>query len=927
MTNRKIERVRCLALVAAGATCMPLSTSLHAQETEGSAEQPEEIVVDGVSTGARRAIQDQKNSSTLVTIVSSETLKNLPDQSIGEALSRLPGVSIGKDRGEAESIFVRGADSRLNAVTINGDRLPSPESTVAGISRGQRTVRVNTVPATLIDEIQVFKAVPPDLDADSIGGAVEIKTKSATQLDGTLVNARVRFGHNDLPDKNLASGEFTFGDRLNAAGTWGVMATYSWEENNRGVEGVTASWDEIDEVLDLGTDQDVDLGGDFFVIEDYDIIWRDLERTRQGANVTFDFQPSGNSIFKFGGFWSKFEDAELRRRLQLRPGASADFTTDTVFNEAGVAVSGSTDGGRVRKRVRPGVKIQQTWNAFIEGNTVFAGDTWTFDWRVSNTFADRELTRTRTRWEVRGSDIGERGDGVADWTFTNGDRDIVRWVQPDWGNDPNVLQFGDRGDYLQRRGDISEDEITSVKVDLTRKFELANDGNLDLKFGYKGRFNDRDQWNRLFEFDGDEDNPIFMAEALGANQRTPVQPFGLENGIWGDQSIMDEFFVSRPDNFIFDGENSNENYFVEEDINAAYLMGTLNTGPWTAILGVRYEDTETLIRAEDGAAKNSYDNFFPAVILRYQATDNIILRGAWTNSISRPDFFDLRPFFDEDFDWDAVDGEAELILDGGNPLLDPFESQNFDLSFEYYMETGGVFSAGLFYKVIENFEYVEELRETDIAISSLPAFLQDIANAEIAEARLTDPTIPADLDTLATFNFSRPVNGDDADLLGLELNYQQKFDNLPAPWDGFGVFANYTTIDGESDITGGISRDYIIGQFDDVTNLQVFYETESFSARVAYNRNGITYETLGLNIDDGDVVDSPLDDRARDVEESYDLAVQYEFGEFKLFFDVRNFTDEISARRFFGSGGTVKRFQELEAGGRSYILGLEWTME
>ena len=73
----------------------------------------------------------------------------------------------------------------------------------------------------------------------------------------------------------------------------------------------------------------------------------------------------------------------------------------------------------------------------------------------------------------------------------------------------------------------------------------------------------------------------------------------------------------------------------------------------------------------------------------------------------------------------------------------------------------------------------------------------------IDDARQTDPTIPTDLDTLARFNYTRPVNGDKADLLGFELNYQQQFVNLPAPWNGFGVFANYTTIDAESDITSG----------------------------------------------------------------------------------------------------------------------------
>ncbi len=173
--------------------CMSFSTALFAQD-DGSID---EIVTYGISTGAKQAIGLQKQSTTLVTIISEETLDSLPDQSIGDILARLPGVGVFKDRGEAERIFIRGTDARLNAVTMNGDRLPSPESTVDP-GGGQRHARMTTIPAALISEIRVYKAVPPNLDGDSIGGAVQFKTKSATQLTDTLVNATVRWGVNDL---------------------------------------------------------------------------------------------------------------------------------------------------------------------------------------------------------------------------------------------------------------------------------------------------------------------------------------------------------------------------------------------------------------------------------------------------------------------------------------------------------------------------------------------------------------------------------------------------------------------------------------------------------------------------------------------------------------------------------------------------------
>ena len=911
-----------------------ITTPLIGQEDEDEIYELGEFTVRPIEEGAASALADQKASSLLTTIVSEETLESLPDQSVGEALSRLPGIAISKDRGEADRIFIRGVDSRLNAVTINGDRLPSPESTVANVAqRGNRSVRLNTIPASIVNEIEVFKSVPPNRDADSIGGAVEIRTKSATQLDGPIMDSTIRYGYNDLPEKDVWSVEFTYGDRISEDGKWGMMATASWEENNRAVEGLTASWDVIDEVLDLATDEDVDLGGDRYVMEDYDIIWRDLRRIRKGANIVFDHAISNDSILKFGGFWSEFDDRELRRRLQLRPGAGADYTTETVFNSDGIAVSGSTDGGRVRRRVRPGVKLQETYNYFLEGSHTFGEGDWILDWRISNSFASRSLSRTRTRWEVRGSDIDQRGDGIADWTFTNGDQDIVHWTQPDWGNDPDLLHVGDRGDYRQRRNDNSEDEVAAFRFDIEKNFQLS-DGTFDLEFGYKGRFDDRIQLNKNFDYDGVEDETIYMAETLGERRITPKKPYGLENGQWGDQTKMDAIFASSPERFDFDGENSEEDYFLDEEIHAGYLMGTWTSGDWTTIAGVRYESTDLTIEARDGIGRHDYDNFFPALITRYQASENIVIRGAWTNSIGRPDFYDLRPFFSDEFDYDLNDDtgqyEGELFLDGGNPQLDPFEAENFDLSFEYYTDNGGIFSAGIFNKDITNFEYVEQLNQTNVSVSSLPDFLQGIANEAIDDARQDNPDIPANFDNLARFFYQRPVNGDRSTIDGLEFTWQQQFQALPDPFNNFGILANYTTIDGNSDITADISRDFIIGQFDNVMNLQLYYETDKLSARIAHNRNGITYETLGLEVDGPEVVSSPVEDRARDSEYSTDVSIQYrinrEDSQVTIYFDIRNITDEVSVRRFLGSGDTIRRFSELEAGGRRFIVGLKWQM-
>lgn len=929
-----------LLKVTLPAACICFSTSVFAQQEQAAVDDQEagvleEVIVQGVAYGAVRAIQAQRDSKTLVTIVSEETLETIPEQSIGEALSRLPGIALIRDRGEAQAVTIRGADARLNAVTMNGDRILAPESTLEGNTRGQRTAKLNNIPATLISEIEVFKAVPPNMDGDSIGGAVNVKTKGAAGLNEPIMDVTVRAGYNELPDDNKYSGEVTWGGPLNKAGTFGFIGTLSYEEDNRGVSGTEAEWSDIDEVIDLATGEDVDLGDDYHVVETFDLTWRGLTRERLGANATFDWTPSDGHLIKFGGWYSEFNTEELRRRLQLRVGASADFTTATTWDAMGRHVTGETDGGRVRRRIREGTVDNTSWNLFVEGNHEFSGG-WLADWRYSHMEAELAINRTRARWEARAQDIGLRGDGVADFTFTKGNTRLPLYTQPSWGNDPDVLEVGNRGSFRQWRNEESFDEADSLKLDFSKTFG-SEDRELVLDFGYKGRFRERDLYPRLYMFDGNEDETIYMAEAMTGTAKDEIdwRVFGQEMGLWADPWLMDDIYWTQPYRFESDGDTTDEEYHVNEDINAVYLMGTFNIGDWSTIVGGRWEDTATDIMTYDGVrSSNDYDNFLPAIITRWNVTEDQIIRAAWTNGLGRPDFSDLAPFFSDEFEYEIDDDTGEyvgtLYVEGGNPQLEPFEATSFDLSWEYYFADGGVISAGVFWKEIDNFEYSKELRLTDVTISELPDYLQDIANDAIDDAREDNPDIPADLNYLDRFNYQTTVNGDTSDMFGWEFNYQQQFVNLPGFWSGFGVFANYTSIDGDSKITDGITRDFVVGQFDSVLNLQLFYEVESWTARIAYNRNGLQYVGLGLDVDDGEVVSDENEDLGVDEEYTLDFAFQYRWdlsngNGMVLYFDIQNLTDETSRNRFLGSANLYRPI-EVESNGRTYNIGLKWTL-
>ena len=153
----------------------------HAQDADG---QPAAtVVVSGQRASLRNAIAAQEKADNIISVISSDDIGGLPDKNAAEALARLPGVSVQRDQGEGRYITVRGLGPDLNAVTINGALVPSPEA-------GRRAVALDILPAGLIRTLEVSKTLLPEMDANSLGATVEVKSLSAFDLPGKLLSAR-----------------------------------------------------------------------------------------------------------------------------------------------------------------------------------------------------------------------------------------------------------------------------------------------------------------------------------------------------------------------------------------------------------------------------------------------------------------------------------------------------------------------------------------------------------------------------------------------------------------------------------------------------------------------------------------------------------------------------------------------------------------
>ena len=242
--------------------------------------------------------------------------------------------------------------------------------------------------------------------------------------------------------------------------------------------------------------------------------------------------------------------------------------------------------------------------------------------------------------------------------------------------------------------------------------------------------------------------------------------------------------------------------------------------------------------------KNSYTDVLPSLHVTHRPRDNIVIRAAWTNTIGRPNFEDLAPRLEVDDD----EGEA------GNADLKPFESMGLDFSFEYYLEPAGIVSIGVFYKDIKN--PIFGRRTDDVVFRGIP------------------------LDVL-----SRPENAKSGDLLGVELNWEQQFVNLPEPWNGLGASVNLTFIDSEVDVIGRESDNLpFFRQPDMIGNIALFYSTGRFEVRLA-----ATYREEYLQGIGGDLTeDVYFGDRTQ-----VDFKLTYNASDkLSIFGEVQNITDE-----------------------------------
>lgn len=780
--------------VTAGET-LAVSILLTSEETR-----LDDVQITGFSGGGQaRALNTQKNNLNITNVVSTDQIGKFPDANIGDATKRIPGITMQMDQGEARNIIVRGLAPQLNSVTLNGSRIPSAEG-------DNRNVQMDLIPSDMIQTIEVNKAVTPDMDADALGGSVNLVTRSTPQ--SFRLSATGGSGVNFINDKRILSGSFLIGDRSKDK-KFGWLVSASINDNDFGSDNVEAEWSNTFAYTDAaGEETELDVNPYTSVFETRKYL---VQRVRRSFSANMDYNFDENNEIYLKTMYNWRDDRENRfayssEILDAEDIEVGDFeltnNTPSQFPvEAKRETKGGIPGGRTQNRR---LEDQRMQNYSLGGNNIFGN--LKFTWMGS--FAKASEERPNERYLVYASEYAVNN------TVTNNRKPLHTSVTAEDFTDFEL-------DELTEEYQFTEEKDVNFFANFELPANFFNTENGTLKFGVRGRFKNKNRENNFFEYSpltGNLDNLSLVnqrvytgSDFLAGSQYSP--------GVFASATFLGNLDLNNTVDFEGEAvpdEYLGDNFDVTENVFAGYVMTNQKiTDKLDVLVGLRVENTRiestgnsfNVDEPEDVTQVNdesSYTNILPGVHFKYNASETTVLRFAWTNTIARPNYIDLVPYRQREDD--------EISI--GNPQLNPTTSMNFDFMAERYFESVGILSGGVFYKNLNDFIYTQKTDQED------------------------------------GIELYQPLNGDKATIFGAEVAFQRQLDFLPGFLKNFGIYANYTYLNSEAkgiaNADGDMRGDLDLpGSSPNMFNVSLSYGDKWFNARLSSNYADAYIDELG----------------------------------------------------------------------------------
>lgn len=954
--KNKLSAIIGILSSVAGAQALAQETPTTANASDG---QVEELMVTGIRGSLQRSMDVKRASGGVVDAISSEDIGKFPDTNLAESLQRITGVSIDRSGGEGQLITVRGFGPDFNTVLINGRQIASENQsrafsfdTVASELVSALEVHKTSTAAMqsggIGASVNVKTARPFDIDgfkvAGSVKGALEENSDKTTPQISALVSNTF---NDDSVGVLLAVSHQERDTRLNQAQMDG------WLEFKPNVdpllnEGIP--WAE------LNGGEGVAEGSTIFSPRNYDHKVTFEERTRTNASLVLQFAPSDDLVLTTDAIYSDF-DVETNA-LSYGHWFTAPNITDAVTDENGTVVDlyqevGLATDMHAKKFDRLTETTMLAFNADWQVN-----DKLNINFDASFSEAQRDANNgrgdqlsligyaNRVRFQVDNNILPlASGFETADPSIYSGQQELdgTAYLDPDDddyeapdGVGDHLDESNSRAHVMLRRGWAVDDEINQFKMDGVWD-EGSGSGLVKVKFGAQLSSESKalERWDNEgagihCTYCGYPDSPVIPADMqyvfnAGSDFLSGVSGSGRMPTSWLAHDGEAQFaYLESVSGENFDAVKRDNSFVVDEDTFAFYLevdfAGDLSGMPISATSGVRVESTdvsvngteapvtgleildETEMLAQFGTKKsinesNSYDAILPNMSVKLEITDSMVVRAAASKTLTRPTLSSMAPVTVIT----TTRQGGDLASSSGNADLKPFESDNFDLSWEWYYDDASYVSAGYFKKNVANFIVNTKEDKT----FTLP-------NGELLRDPSTGSNTGAadDSDAVAVFTNTLPNNGESATVDGWEFGVQHTFADT-----GFGTMFNATFVDSNAELDpANVNQVFALTGLSDSMNVVGFYEQDDFQIRLAYNYRDGFVQSLTQNNGNGPTL---VEDYFQ-----WDLSASYDINDnVTVFMEGINLTEEYVHKR----GRYDNHLLLIEDSGRRWALGVRAT--
>jgi len=851
-----------------------------------------ELVVTGIRASQEQSIATKRNADAVVDAITAEDVGKFPDKNVAEALQRVPGIVINREFGEGERVSVRGTAPNLTRTLLDGHGLATADWFILDQLSATRSFNYLMLPSEIIGKVNVYKSPTAALEEGGVGALIDVETRRPLDLKPLFFVGSVAAGYNERADKwnPAASGLFSW---KNADSTLGVLIAGIYEKREIRRDGV-----ETLGYFNNGTSAAPQLvpsliGSALF----------QQKRERKGINGAVQWRPNDQLEVDLTGLISKFGANNFNENY-LAWGSNAlggGGTLTNVTMQGDTAVAGriaSTPGGRgiVYDSIERFADTRAR-NIDLEVKYHLADD-WDLRGRVGYTdaYGNTENQPFVEFGAPATFDYDLRG-GVPKVHFLN--------VNP---TRPQDLQF----DFASLHEITSDDKETYGYFDVTHRVDWGPMHSL--RFGAKITDHKRDVDFQATTFGG-----FFLPlQATGcgggvctpANFAGPLTPNDFLDNIAAPGTLTSYFQVDRnklesilfglPASVRARVPNYAAIFDIEEKGYAGYVMGEFGGDGWRGNAGVRIVETKQTSSGfvqqsvmkpgfvsdafgifQPVTIDRSYTDILPSINVSFDLTEQIVLRVAAARTMARPDYTDIAPTVNLNV--------GSLSGSSGNPNLDPYRANQFDVSLEWYPNKDTIVAGALFYKDIESFITDKPIQQAFSVETNTPNL-----------SRCTSAATPTSPNLFnCVFDINQRSNGGGGHIEGVELTVQAPI------WNGFGVQTNYTYSHAKTQ-----SGDPLPGNSENTFNFTGYYENDRLQARLGYTYRSDFFITFDRS--------TPLNQKAL---KSLDGQVSFAVTDnFTLTFDAINITNE-KIEQF--SGGTF-RPRAIYDNGRQYYAGLRF---